>query len=256
MAMALTDTTTTIVPHSDVAVEAVRRERSTIEFPYYDLSDAEQIASSVHQLGTSCSVEQLAGALRVAPDGGGFRTRLSAARIFGLISLERGTVTLTDLGARICDSQQAKSARVDSFLLVQLYSRVFEQFRGKTLPPPTGLESAMVNLGVAPKQKERARQAFQRSAKYAGFLDVAPDRLVPPALGRSVAVEERKEAERGAERPQKYDQIIDGLLKLLPETGTDWPLEARRKWLQALATNLDVLYRSSDEEKAIKIGIE
>ncbi|HZQ94468.1 MAG TPA: hypothetical protein VFA67_05620 [Candidatus Sulfotelmatobacter sp.] len=245
----------TVVSSQEATPEAARRERSTIEFPYYDLADAEEIATTVHQLGTTCTVEQLAGALRVVPDGGGFRTRLSAARTFGLLSLERGTVTLTDLGARICDPQQAKAARVDAFQTVPLYGKVFDNFRGKTLPPPTGLESAMVNLGVAPKQKERARQAFQRSAKHAGFFDVAPDRLVPPALGRPITLaDERKEVERSTDT-QKYDQLIDGLLQLLPSKGKDWPLEARKKWLQALATNLDVLYQSSDP-KAIKITIE
>jgi hypothetical protein len=247
---------------SEIAVipspEAVRRERSTIEFPYYDLADAEQIASTVHQLGTTCSIEQLAGALRVVPDGGGFRTRLSAARIFGLISLERGTVTLTDLGARICDSQQEKAARVDSFQVVPLYKGVFEQFRGKTLPPPTGLEAAMVNLGVAPKQKERARQAFQRSAKHAGFFDVAPDRLVPPALGRPVPLPEERKDTGMQGKDGQYPTLIEGLLKLLPDDGKEWSLDQRKKWLQALATNLDVLYRSTgtDGEKSIKITIE
>ena len=37
---------TSTPPQGDVPVaDAVKRERSTIEFPYYDLSDAEQIAN-------------------------------------------------------------------------------------------------------------------------------------------------------------------------------------------------------------------
>jgi len=38
------------------------------------------------------------------------------------------------------------------------------------LPPAAGLETAMVALGVTPKQKDTARQVFQRSATEAGFF--------------------------------------------------------------------------------------
>lgn len=40
--------------------------------------------------------------------------------------------------------------------------------------------SEMVDLGVTPKQKARARLAFQGSAERAGFYDGSPTRLVMP----------------------------------------------------------------------------
>jgi hypothetical protein len=36
--------------------------------------------------------------------------------------------------------------------------------------------------------------------------------------------------------------LIEGLIKALPESGAGWPLEARRKWLQAAAMNFDFVY--------------
>ena len=156
-----------------------KRERSTIEFPYTDLEDAENIVTAVHALGggSSCEWNTLAGKVGAAPEGGAFRSRMTAARMFGLLRYEKDQVTLTDLGLRICDPQQQKAARVGAFLSVPLYAKVYELFNGKTLPPVTGLEATIGTLGVVPKQRERARQALQRSAKQAGFFDFGHERL-------------------------------------------------------------------------------
>ena len=38
------------------------------------------------------------------------------------------------------------------------------------MPPAAALEREMVELGVSPKQKDKARQVFERSAEQAGFF--------------------------------------------------------------------------------------
>jgi hypothetical protein len=81
----------------------------------------------------------------------------------------QGIVTLTELGKKLCDSQQEKAAKVDAFLAVPLYNAIYEAFKNVTLPPADALETEIAKLGVAPKQKGKARQAFQRSATSAGF---------------------------------------------------------------------------------------
>jgi hypothetical protein len=90
--------------------------------------------------------------------------------MFGLVSYDKGNVGHTPLGARICDPAQETIARADSFLTIPLYEPVYEQFRGATLPPTSGLESAFVTLGVPPKQKEKARQVFQRSGTHTSWF--------------------------------------------------------------------------------------
>jgi hypothetical protein len=176
------------------------RARSTIEFPYFDLSSALEIAQAVKQVGgTACDIKQLATKLNMAHDGGGFRSRLMATKTFGLIEYERGQVELTELGLRAVDTQYERAARVDAFLAVPLYKALFEKLNGQTLPPAAAVERMAEQLGVAPKQKDRARQAFMRSAKTAGLFELSSDRLtLPPAVSGAVASEPR--APRAEER--------------------------------------------------------
>ncbi|HLH17621.1 MAG TPA: hypothetical protein VKX45_10390 [Bryobacteraceae bacterium] len=239
-----------------------KRDKSTIQFAYLDLDDAVAIASGVHAAGgTSCQMDQLAAQLNVKADTGSFRLRLGTARIFGFITFSGGTVTLTNLGVRVCDPQQEAVARGEAFLNVPLYRQIYEQFKGGILPNQQGLESAMANLGVAPKQKTVARQVFARSAQQAGFFQYGNNRLVPP---RGVAVGVPASADpaappiptegQGDKAPVKgggddggsgdspLHPLIRGLIKSLPPEGQDWPIEKRAKWLRAAAQNFDLIY--------------
>jgi hypothetical protein len=84
--------------------------------------------------------------------------------------------------------QQEADARVEAFLTVPLFERVFEQYKGFTLPNAAAIERFMSECGVAPKQKDRARQAFTRSTRQAGLFAHGEDRLVRPSFpdgGRS-----------------------------------------------------------------------
>src|ERR1019366_4738834 len=165
-----------------------KRERSTIEFPYLGLDVAVEMAKGVHEVGgSSCQWDQLAARFNQAANGGGFRQRVMTAKTFGLLTYSQGTITLTKLGTQICDPEQEAAAKAEAFLAVPLYKAVYDQFKGGTLPPPPGLETAMVSLGVTPKQKATARQVFQRSATEAGFFAYGQSRLVLPAIKSSAA---------------------------------------------------------------------
>lgn len=166
------------------------RMRSTIEFPYFDLASAIEVAQAVKQVGgfSSCDVKSLAVKLDMAPDGGGFRTRLMSAKTLGLIEYERGQVELTDLGLRVVDPQTERAARLESFMYVPLYKALFDKLNGQALPPPAAVERMAEQLGVAPKQKDKARQAFMRSARTAGLFEISSERLsLPPNAGSSNA---------------------------------------------------------------------
>jgi hypothetical protein len=245
------------------------RQRSTIEFPYQNLESAVEVVKAVHAVGgQSCPFDALAAKLDMKADAGGFRLRLSTAKIFGLLNYDRGTVSLTSIGTRMCDPEQEAQARADAFLAVPLYEKIHEQFKGTTLPPIEGLENAMVALGVSPKQKDKARQVFQRSAKEAGFFRLSADRLVMPAAGRGrsdtipmnpPAFYGGGEPARSARRDVDQDlhPFIQGLLTTLPKNaGDEWSAEDRRKWLQAAATIFDLIYVNGAERKTIKVQIE
>lgn len=244
------------------------RERSTIGFPYLDLDDSFEIAKGVHNVGgSSCQLDQLAAQLQLSAGGGGFRARVQTAKMYGLLTYDRGTVTLSPLGSRICDPDQEKNARAESFLTIPLYKAVYDQFKGATLPPTSGLEIAMVGLGVAPKQKERARQVFQRSATQAGFFAFGPTKLVMPSVKASVAsaalmldettdtTDKKKKKDEGEEG--RRHPLIEGLLKELPEPQAEWTTEDRKKWLEMASTIFNVIYKDSDDSRgSLKVVVE
>src|SRR3989339_689545 len=73
------------------------------------------------------------------------------------VTKDRSTVDFvyTDL-----DNAVEIAQGVHAFLPVELYQKVFEQFKGSPLPPHAGLERALVSLGVGEKVKDKARQVL------------------------------------------------------------------------------------------------
>src|ERR1700761_5975136 len=93
-----------VVPAAENGAEDATQGRSTIKFPYLDQNDAVEIAQAVHNTaGNSCDRDALAGHLKVSAKGGGFNLRLLTSKLFGFITTESGTVSLTQLGTRVID---------------------------------------------------------------------------------------------------------------------------------------------------------
>lgn len=240
------------------------RGRSTISFPYADLDDAVEVAKAVHAVGgTSCQWEQLAAKLDQSPTSGTFRLRMLGAKTFTVLTYDKGVVTLTALGGRICDPQQEKAARVEAFLAVPLYIKVYDEFKSGSLPQTSGLEAFMVKVGVAEKQKDKARQVFQRSAKQAGFSEYA-DRLVRPSIKASAVVPpvpevELEKPDKDKEKPadDRKHPLIEGLLQELPPSKSEWSTEDRKKWLEMASTIFNVIYKDSDDSRgSLKVVVE
>ncbi len=244
-----------------------KRERSTVEFPYLDLDAAVEVAQGVHQVGgSSCGWDQLAAQMGQTAKGGGFRLRVMTAKTFGLVTYGQGIVTLTELGKRLNDPQQEKAAKADSFLRVELYNKIYELFKNGTLPPPDALENEIVKMGVAPKQKGKARQAFQRSANSAGYFWSGPNRLVRPSIRASAAAvpavepdpdPSEKKKKREDDHTDRRHPLIEGLLKELPEPQSEWTTEDRKKWLEMASTIFNVIYKDSDDSRgSLKVVVE
>lgn len=252
-----------------VAPEAAGRGRSTIEFSYFDLAGAIEIAHAVKHIGgTSADWKQLAVKLTMSPDGGGFRARVMSGKAFGILDYSRGTVELTELGLRIVDPQFERAARVDAFMAVPLHKALFDRLNGQTLPPPPAIERMAEQLGVAPKQKDKARLAFIRSAKQAGLFELATDRLsLPPGLhtlsrekvpAAPVPVEQTIAGGGGGSGGGSDDlhPFIKGLLQKLPEPETEWSVEGRAKWLTTAMNIFDLMYSSAQDSGSKVIFIE
>lgn len=250
------------------------REQSTIAFPYHDLDGSIEVARAVYNrsgLG-SCDLDELAAEMGQVISGN-FRVKVGAARTFGLVEKDgRAAVKLSDLGRAVIADDDPASAKVDAFMAVPLYSKLYEAYNGQKLPPMKALEREMASLGVAVKQADKARQAFERSARQAGFFNAGSDRLVRPRVDalrsqrpsgdtrgeepksdssqkrdsggddRGVIVEPAK-GEGGSQHP-----LIQGLLITLPSPGAEWASRERKAWLTMAESIFDMIY--TDTKKA------
>lgn len=242
--------------------------RSLIQFPYRDLAAAISVAQRIHERGAvPHATDQLAAALGLQQGSGNFVVRVAAARMFGLIAFGGGQYSLTDLGFEITDKKDEKRrqrAMIEAFLAVPLYRKVYDEFRGKQLPPRNaGLEAAFVRFGVSPKQATAARQIFDRSATLAGFFGDGEDRLVEPVIAGSAAAERRPlsgdEANDSDTRPTASPPVqqpsaaplhpfVQGLLQSLPhDSGAGWPLDERVEWLKAAVHSFNLMFKNVGE---------
>lgn len=239
--------------------EEGKRERSTIVFPYNDLNDAISVARAVWEnVGTStCDLSQLAAWTdHESTTSGAFRLKVSAARIFGLVSTGSKQVALTELGRQIVDNDHAVQARVDAFLRVPLYARLFENYKSTQLPTTNvALEAEIADLGVGDKQKDKARQVFLRSAEQAGFFPQGRGRLVRPAIREGDTPDPKsKDGGSGGNGGSgggtgENHPFIAGLVQTLPKPGAIWPKAARAKWTKAAEAAFDLIYIDDEEDK-------
>lgn len=241
----------------EVSDEPKKRERSTIEFPYMDLSDAVAVAKSIHTTtGSSpCQPDQLAAALSLSMQSSGFRMRIATARLFGLIESDRGSggAKLTPLGQMIVDPSREREGKAEAFLKVPLYGKLYDLYRGKVLPPTAALEREIAALGVAQKQTDRARQAFERSATAAGFFEQGRDRLVRPGVPANYEPpkkEDQRPGGHGGDQPPR-DPLIEGLFQEVPPRDTEWSAEEQVRWLETAAHIFALVFKRRE-----KISIE
>lgn len=228
------------------------RQRSTIAFPYMDLEDAIEVARAIYgNVGQGdCEEDQLAAWLRLSSKSSGFRVRLSTARLFGVIEGSASALRVTSLGRQIVDPDQTRAARVRAFLNVPLYKAISENYRGDSLPPAAAFERDIMGLGVAEKQKGRARQVFERAAEQAGFFEQGKTRLVKPGVTEPApenTVNDKKEKTGsgggGGGEISELHPFIQGLLKALPQPEMEWKATDRAKWLQTAANIFDLIYK-------------
>ena len=241
---------------------AGKRVRSTIEFPYSDLSSAIEMARVIHdKAGIECEIAQLAAWLDQSLTGGTFRQRYSAARMFGLIKTElSSSVRLTDLGQDVLSPGISDRAKSKAFLEVELFSRLYETHKGRTLPSANALTGTMIKFGVAPKQADRARQTFIKSANYAQFIDGKtgsfiepgfpktdePSPAEPMATTNNLPKKHDGVGDSSGEPPPTLDPIIKGLIDRLPKAGSVWPSEQRKLWLKILEDSFQLVFNDDE----------
>lgn len=228
-----------------VEAEEDSRERSTIGFTYNDLDAAIEVARAGYNSWADkpFDVSDLSAKLNMVISGA-FRQKTAAARMFGLIEKDgRSSFRVTELGTRIVQPDTEAAARADAFLQVPLYRAIYDEYKGKLLPPPKALEEVMRHYGVSPKQTDKARQAFERSARQAGYFWAGDNRLARPQVAEpeppppSAETAKPKESSSNAPAVSPNDRlaIIRLLVERLPERMDNKKLA---QWLRTAEANL------------------
>ncbi len=254
-----------------------KRQRSQLAFPYTDMQRAIELSEKLAELGGRGQVElaQLAASLNQTADGGTFRGRMSAARLFGFVESSGDMAQLTDLGEAVLDQRKAASAKATAFMRVPLYERLYSEYQGYPLPQAAVIQRKMAMLGIPQKQVERARQVFASSVEAAGFIN-ANGRFIKPVVaasrqdsrdpGGDEAEDERgydeSTPDNGADQRRKggggsggsgggkeYHPLIKGMLETLPAVGEPWPADERKAWLTMAESIFAMIYMKASEVK-------
>jgi len=247
---------------------AGKRGRSGTSSPYFDLDTSIKVAETIHTTGGGiCSTDQLAHWLNYKTTRSGtFLTRLAAARQFGLIESSSDRHSVSDRGMRIVApvmDTDATQAKIDAFMDVELFSKVFQRFRGTALPADSGLKNlfATSDYAILPDRIDAAIRVLINSADQAGFLVTTGDQrrlIMPSVMGAAApksqsAEEEKAPSTATLEKPKApshpsvehtsgVHSAIVGLLRELPPPGTPWPNAKKQRFLTAFQSTIDFIY--------------
>jgi hypothetical protein len=249
----------------------VKRNVSGIAYPYFDHDSSIKVAEVIQNVGGgSCASDFLAAQLGYASiKSGTYLTRMAAARMFGYISATDGSFFVTERGRAIVSPvmpEDSVIAKVEGFLSVPLFAKVFEDFKGKTLPPDVGLKNLFLNTyKIVPDRADSALRVFINSSEQCGFFKSGRDRLIKPATFQGhnkpqippdtpaqetlPVVDKPRGGSGGDGGAGGVDTAIIGLLRKLPAQGEDWTTAEQARFLTAFTHTIQFLYPTTDEIK-------
>jgi hypothetical protein len=182
--------------------------RTGVRLPRVHLANVVALLEKAYEHGRSPSVTQVASAVDQQLNSGAFRNRMAAAAHFGLLTPTRGRVQITDLGMRVLDADQRPAALVDAWMQVPVFKSLYDRFDGNRLPPSSGIEAELKDLGVPSKNVVVIRRVLMTSAETAGLLNPARDRLVRPTISAAPAMQEPTVANPGDAQRQPHSTDI------------------------------------------------
>lgn len=249
------------------------RAKSGVAFPYWDLDSATEVAKVMHErAGGVCDNAQLATMLGYSGvRNGSFRTRVSSAKMFGVIEdTDDQKLRVSARGRRIVapiTPTDGRNARVEAFLAVDLFRKVFDRYNGTTLPENVGLRNLLQNeYRVVTDRIAPTVRILLDSAEQTGLFETAGNRTrmvmplgaAPPAASTPPAPntshvqtpEPRRNGSGGGgggDDGDGIDPAILGLLKRLPPGGTTMNAKRRKALIDAFTNVVGFIYPDADE---------
>lgn len=177
----------------------------TLDYPYAAFKSCLEVADAVDDLGGSCTTETCAHKLDKQPTSGGFKMILSSSVKYGLISNNRGTLTVSPEYKLIkhAYTEEEKSTILKKlFLKPSVFSSLHKRFTGKALPVEM-LDKIMIReMGVDENTASRVGGYFVKGMKEVGLM--SPTNMVLPLEEEEVEAHysENKDSESPSIAPQ------------------------------------------------------
>ncbi|MVN21990.1 hypothetical protein [Mucilaginibacter arboris] len=157
-----------------------------LNYPLASFQKAFTLADAVDALGGSCSVENCAQKMQRKVSGG-FMVIISSAQKFQLVSFEKGIIT-TSSEYKLIKHSYTNSERLallrKAFLVPQVFSILFERFKGRELPTEMLDKILIREFGVEENTAGRVAGYFIEGLKAYGLLNgnvvVEEDQEVTP----------------------------------------------------------------------------
>ncbi|MGI4729205.1 MAG: hypothetical protein ACRYGB_11590 [Janthinobacterium lividum] len=144
-----------------------------LNYPLASFQKAFALADAVDALGGSCSVENCAEKMQ-RKISGGFMVIISSAQKFELINFEKGTITISE-NYKLIKHAYTNSERINflrkAFLAPQVFSILFERFKGKELPLHMLDKILIREFGVEEITAGRVAGYFADGLKTCGLLN-------------------------------------------------------------------------------------
>lgn len=257
------------------------RAQASFSYPYFNLESSIDVAKAIQEQGGGiCTSQQLAAFLDYKNvRSGTFVTRVSSARLFGLIKGKSDALSITERAMKIIYPvmpEDVAQAKVAAFLNVPLYSELFSRFKGVNLPLEAGLKNLFENTYTISKDRVNpALRVFKESARQAGFFNLSKDesQLIEPVIKKggnynnSTGGDESIESNESAcevegekkplpkassgvtttEVPSGIDPALTGLLRKLPPSGP-WNETEKNRFFDAFKATFDFIYPSESTE--------
>lgn len=248
------------------------RARSGVSFPYWDLDSVIEVAKIMHErAGGVCDNVQLAALLGYSGIGNGsYRTRVSATKMFGVIeSTDDGKLRVSDRGRRIVapvTPADEITAKLEAFLAIDLFKRVFDRYNGTTIPEKVGLRHLFANeYHVVPDRIAPTVRIMLDSAQQAGLFDTLGNRskmVMPLSVSTQAMVTPPKpppasdaatnahhggggnggDGGSGGGGGAEIDPALLGLLRRLPTIGTTLNSKRRKTVIDAFTAFVALVY--------------
>jgi hypothetical protein len=141
-----------------------------------------------------------------AASGGAWNRAMALLRVFGLIEVKEGGVSLSELGLDIvqdADTEKRRTARLGAFMGVRPYAELLGAYSGTDLPALDKIASKLrFDYGKTEEAAAQSAKAFVDSIRHVGLLagnTVIGEPSQPAALAEDVQEVDRTDENGGAD---------------------------------------------------------